>query len=70
LENQANPHAGILEKTNNASTLQIPKSNAFEEKYENVELIVVPSAVMIPKEVVESRTSSTKSKKEKILKDH
>ncbi|GJW79963.1 retrovirus-related pol polyprotein from transposon TNT 1-94 [Tanacetum coccineum] len=43
LENQANPHAGTSEKTNNA-------------------------AVKIP-EKVDSRTSSTKSKKEKILTD-
>ncbi|GJW90331.1 putative ribonuclease H-like domain-containing protein [Tanacetum coccineum] len=69
LENQANPHAGISEKTNNAGTSQTPKSNASEEKDEDVELIVVPSAVTIPEEVVESRTSSTKSKKEKILTD-
>ncbi|GKF08992.1 putative ribonuclease H-like domain-containing protein, partial [Tanacetum coccineum] len=44
LENQANPHAGTSEKTNNA-------------------------AVMIPEEIVDSRTSSTRSKKEKILTD-
>ncbi|GJY77636.1 ribonuclease H-like domain-containing protein [Tanacetum coccineum] len=66
LENQANPHAGTPEKTNNAGT---SKSNASEEKDENVELIVVPSAVPIPEEIVDSRTSSTKSKKEKILTD-
>ncbi|GJV68234.1 putative ribonuclease H-like domain-containing protein, partial [Tanacetum coccineum] len=35
----------------------------------DVELIVVPSAVQIPEEIVDSRTSSTKSKNEKILKD-
>ncbi|GKF53819.1 hypothetical protein Tco_0160729, partial [Tanacetum coccineum] len=69
LENQANPHAGTLEKTNNAGTLQTPKSNASEEKDEDVELIIVPSAVMIPEEIVDSRTSSTKLKKEKILTD-
>ncbi|GJW84413.1 putative ribonuclease H-like domain-containing protein [Tanacetum coccineum] len=63
LENQANPHAGTSEKTNNAGT---SKSNASEEKDEDVELIVIPSAVKIP-EKVDSRTSSTKSKKEKIL---
>ncbi|GJU10516.1 putative ribonuclease H-like domain-containing protein [Tanacetum coccineum] len=69
LENQANPHAGTSEKTNNAGTSQTPKSNASEEKDEDVELIVVPSAVTIPEEIVDSRTSSTKSKKEKILTD-
>ncbi|GJW14772.1 putative ribonuclease H-like domain-containing protein [Tanacetum coccineum] len=69
LENQANPHAGTSEKTNNAGTSQTPNSNASEEKDEDVELIVVPSAVTIPEEIVDSRTSSTKSKKEKILTD-
>ncbi|GKA03393.1 putative ribonuclease H-like domain-containing protein, partial [Tanacetum coccineum] len=69
LENQANPHAGTSEKTNNAGTSQPPKSNASEEKDEDVELIVVPSAVTIPDEIVDSRTSSTKSQKEKILTD-
>ncbi|GJU25305.1 putative ribonuclease H-like domain-containing protein [Tanacetum coccineum] len=69
LENQANPHAGTSEKTNNAGTSQTPNSNASEEKDEDVELIVVPSAVPIPEEIVDSRTSSTKSKKEKILTD-
>ncbi|GJR76745.1 putative ribonuclease H-like domain-containing protein [Tanacetum coccineum] len=69
LENQANPHAGTSEKTNNAGTSQTPKSNVFEEKDVDVELIVVPLAVTIPEEIVDSRTSSTKSKKEKILKD-
>ncbi|GKF48881.1 hypothetical protein Tco_0142132 [Tanacetum coccineum] len=59
----------ILEKTNNACTSQTPKSNASEEKDKDVELIVVPSVVTIPEEVVDSRTSSTKSKKEKILTD-
>ncbi|GKB97541.1 putative ribonuclease H-like domain-containing protein [Tanacetum coccineum] len=69
LENQANLHAGISEKTNNAGTSQTPKSITSEEKDEEVELIVVPSAVTIPEEIVDSRTSSTKSKKEKILTD-
>ncbi|GKF80900.1 hypothetical protein Tco_0239502, partial [Tanacetum coccineum] len=64
LENQANPHAGTSEKTNNACTSQTLKSNAFEEKDEEVELIVVPSAVRIPEEKDVSRTSSTNSKKE------
>ncbi|GKD89415.1 hypothetical protein Tco_1364922, partial [Tanacetum coccineum] len=43
--------------------------NASEEKDEDVELIVVPSAVKITEEKVESRTSSTNSKKEEILTD-
>ncbi|GJW76949.1 hypothetical protein Tco_0138631 [Tanacetum coccineum] len=60
---------GTSEITNNAGTSQTPNSNASEEKDEDVELIVVPSAVMIPEEKVESRTSSIKSKKEKILTD-
>ncbi|GJT80425.1 ribonuclease H-like domain-containing protein [Tanacetum coccineum] len=67
LENQANPHAGTSEVTNNAGTSQTPNSNASEEKDEDVELIVVPSAVKITEEKVESRTSSTNSKKEEIL---
>ncbi|GJX58068.1 putative ribonuclease H-like domain-containing protein, partial [Tanacetum coccineum] len=61
LENQANPHAGASEVTNNAGT---PTSSTSEEKDEEVELIVVPSAVRIPEEKDESRTSSTNSKKE------
>ncbi|GJW01412.1 putative ribonuclease H-like domain-containing protein [Tanacetum coccineum] len=67
LENQANPHAGISEKTNNAGTSQTPKSIASEEKDEEVELIVVPSAVKTPEEKDESRKSSTNSKKEETL---
>ncbi|GKF89095.1 hypothetical protein Tco_0263058, partial [Tanacetum coccineum] len=50
-------------------TSQTPNSNAFEEKDEDVQLIVVPSAIPIPKEIVDSRTTFTKSKKEKILID-
>ncbi|GKF95013.1 hypothetical protein Tco_0284713, partial [Tanacetum coccineum] len=67
LENQANPHAGASEVTNSAGTSQTPNSNASEEKDEHVELIVVPSAVKNTEEKVESRTSSTNSKKEEIL---
>ncbi|GJT80131.1 putative ribonuclease H-like domain-containing protein [Tanacetum coccineum] len=67
LENQANPHAGTSEVTNNTGTSQTPNSNASEEKDEEVELIVVPSAVKIPEEKDESRTSSTNSKKEETL---
>ncbi|GJV40401.1 ribonuclease H-like domain-containing protein [Tanacetum coccineum] len=63
------PFIGTSEKTNNAGTSQTPKSNASEEKDEEVEFIVVPSAVKIPEEKDESRKSSTNSKKEKILKD-
>ncbi|GJW26112.1 putative ribonuclease H-like domain-containing protein [Tanacetum coccineum] len=46
-KNQANPHAGASEVTNSAGT---PTSIAYEEKDEEVEFIVVPSAVKIPKE--------------------
>ncbi|GJT62899.1 putative ribonuclease H-like domain-containing protein [Tanacetum coccineum] len=67
LENKANPHAGISMKTNNAGTSQTPKSIASEEKDEEVELIFVPSAVKIPEEKDESRTSSTYLKKEETL---
>ncbi|GJX04880.1 hypothetical protein Tco_0190796 [Tanacetum coccineum] len=67
LENQANPHAGASEVTNSAGTSQTPKSIASEEKDEEVELIVVPSAITIPEEKDESRTSSTNSKKEETL---
>ncbi|GJT05925.1 putative ribonuclease H-like domain-containing protein [Tanacetum coccineum] len=56
---------GTSEKTNNAGTSQTPKSNASEEKDEDVELIVVPSAITIPEEIVDS--SSTNSKKEETL---
>ncbi|GJT45503.1 ribonuclease H-like domain-containing protein [Tanacetum coccineum] len=64
--NQAN-NAGISEETNSAGTSQTPESIASEEKDEEVELIVVPSAVKIPEEKDESRTSSTNSKKEETL---
>ncbi|GJW79084.1 hypothetical protein Tco_0140766 [Tanacetum coccineum] len=67
LENQANQHAGTSEVTNNAGTSQTTNSNASEEKDEEVELIVVPSAVKITEEKVESRTSSTNLKKEETL---
>ncbi|GJU58190.1 ribonuclease H-like domain-containing protein [Tanacetum coccineum] len=61
LENQAN-HAGISEETNSAGS-----SIASEEKDEEVEIIVVPSAVKIPEEKGASRTSSTNSKPEETL---
>ncbi|GKE79421.1 hypothetical protein Tco_1545541 [Tanacetum coccineum] len=67
LENQANPHAGASEVTNSAGTSQTPNSNASEEKDEDAELIVVPSAVKNTEEKVETRKSSTNSKKEEIL---
>ncbi|GJS36552.1 reverse transcriptase domain-containing protein [Tanacetum coccineum] len=66
LENQAN-NAGISEETNSAGTSQTPESIASEEKDEEVELIVVPSAVKIPEEKDESRTTSTNSKTEETL---
>ncbi|GJY78603.1 hypothetical protein Tco_0484404 [Tanacetum coccineum] len=67
LENQANPHAGASEVTNSAGTSQTPNAIASEEKDEDAELIVVPSAVKNTEEKVESRKSSTNSKKEEIL---
>ncbi|GKA23527.1 putative ribonuclease H-like domain-containing protein [Tanacetum coccineum] len=67
LENQANPHAGTSEVTNSAGTSQTPNANASEEKDEDAELIVVPSAVKNTVENVETRKSSTNSKKEEIL---
>ncbi|GJU14708.1 putative ribonuclease H-like domain-containing protein [Tanacetum coccineum] len=67
LENQANPHAGTSEVTNSAGTSQTPNANASEEKDEDAELIVVPSAVKDTVEKVETRKSSTNSKKEEIL---
>ncbi|GJY10027.1 putative ribonuclease H-like domain-containing protein, partial [Tanacetum coccineum] len=67
LENQANPHTCTSEVTNSAGTSHTPNTIASEEKDEEVELIVVPSAVKNTKEKVKSRTSSTNSKKEEIL---
>ncbi|GKG41404.1 hypothetical protein Tco_0470616, partial [Tanacetum coccineum] len=67
LENQANPHVGASKVTNSAGTSQTPKSIASEEKDEEVDIIVVPSAVQIPEEKDEARTSSTNSKKEETL---
>ncbi|GJU06136.1 putative ribonuclease H-like domain-containing protein [Tanacetum coccineum] len=67
---QANPHAGTIRGnfSNNYKLLsQTPNSNASEEKDEEVELIVVPSAVKIPEEKDESRITSTNSKKEETL---
>ncbi|GJT14483.1 ribonuclease H-like domain-containing protein [Tanacetum coccineum] len=67
LENQANPHAGTSEVTNSAGTSQTLIFHASEEKDEEVELIVVPSAVKNTEEKVKSRTSSKNSKNEEIL---
>ncbi|GJV64954.1 putative ribonuclease H-like domain-containing protein [Tanacetum coccineum] len=61
-----NPLA-VFEGTNSAGTSRTPSFNASEEKDEDVELIVVPSTVRNTKEQVESRKSSTNSKKEEIL---
>ncbi|GKF17956.1 hypothetical protein Tco_0062874 [Tanacetum coccineum] len=55
------------EITNSAGTSQTPNAIASEEKDEDVELIVVPSTVKDTKEKVQSRTSSTNSKKDEIL---
>ncbi|GJZ34934.1 putative ribonuclease H-like domain-containing protein, partial [Tanacetum coccineum] len=67
-DNQINQE-GIFKSHSSVSTSQTINANAFEEKDEEIELIVVPSAVKITKEKVESRTSSTNSKKEEILTD-
>ncbi|GJU88727.1 ribonuclease H-like domain-containing protein [Tanacetum coccineum] len=61
LENQANPHAGASEVTNSAGT---PTSIASEEKDEEVELIVVPSAIRILEEKDESKDFFTIQRKE------
>ncbi|GJR09200.1 putative ribonuclease H-like domain-containing protein [Tanacetum coccineum] len=53
---------GISEETNSAGS-----SIASEEKDEEVEIIVVPSAVKIPEEKGASRTTSTNSKPEETL---
>ncbi|GKG43794.1 hypothetical protein Tco_0482887, partial [Tanacetum coccineum] len=44
-----------------------PESIASEEKDEDVELIIVPSAVKIPEEKDKSRTTSINSKTEETL---
>ncbi|GJR79872.1 putative ribonuclease H-like domain-containing protein [Tanacetum coccineum] len=67
LENQANPHAGTSEVTHSAGTSQTPNANASEEKDEDAELIFMPSVVKNTAENVETRKSSTNSKKEEIL---
>ncbi|GKA10063.1 hypothetical protein Tco_0689496, partial [Tanacetum coccineum] len=67
LENQANPHACTSEVTNSICTSQTPNAIASEEKDEDAELIVMPSAVKNTEEKVESRKSFTNSKKEEIL---
>ncbi|GKG23969.1 hypothetical protein Tco_0392005, partial [Tanacetum coccineum] len=50
--------SGTSEVTNSAGTSHTPNTIASQEKDEDVELIVVPSAVKITEEKVESRTSS------------
>ncbi|GKA43208.1 putative ribonuclease H-like domain-containing protein [Tanacetum coccineum] len=65
--NQTNSHAGTSEVTNSAGTSQTPNSDASKEKDKDAELIVMPSTVMNTEENVESRKSSTNSKKEEIL---
>ncbi|GKB32284.1 hypothetical protein Tco_0871685, partial [Tanacetum coccineum] len=67
MENQANPHAGTSEVTNSAGTSHTPNTKASEEKDEDAELIVVPSAVKDTVEKVETGKYSTNSKKEEIL---
>ncbi|GJY74617.1 hypothetical protein Tco_0479048, partial [Tanacetum coccineum] len=67
MENQANQHTCTSEVTNSAGTSQNLSFNAFDEKDEEVELIVVPSTVRNTEEIAESRKSSTNSKKEEIL---
>ncbi|GJZ64020.1 putative ribonuclease H-like domain-containing protein [Tanacetum coccineum] len=67
LKNQSNQHAGTSEVTNSAGTSQTQNANASEEKDEDAELIVVPSAVKNTAEKVKPRKSSTNSKKEEIL---
>ncbi|GKG01005.1 hypothetical protein Tco_0305710 [Tanacetum coccineum] len=64
LENQTSPHAGTLEVTNSARTLQTPNANASEEEDEDEELIVVPTAVKHTAAKVGPRKSSTNSKAE------
>ncbi|GJU86731.1 putative ribonuclease H-like domain-containing protein [Tanacetum coccineum] len=68
LENQANPHVGTSEVTHSAGTSQTPNANAFEEKDEDAELIVMLSAIKNTTEKVETRKSSTNSKKEEFFK--
>ncbi|GKC65575.1 hypothetical protein Tco_1098173 [Tanacetum coccineum] len=73
LENQANPHAGTSEVTNNAGlsevtnsadTLQAPNVQASEDDDEAAELMVVPTAVKYTDAKVGSRKHSIGSKEE------
>ncbi|GJT00078.1 putative ribonuclease H-like domain-containing protein [Tanacetum coccineum] len=68
---EVNLHVNFLEDKPNVKGVgyrwMYPTSIASEEKDEEVELIVVPSAVKIPEEKDESRTSSTNSKQEETL---
>ncbi|GJR82852.1 putative ribonuclease H-like domain-containing protein [Tanacetum coccineum] len=52
---------------NRSTSSQTPNSDASKEKDKDAELIVMPSTVMNTEENVESRKSSTNSKKEEIL---
>ncbi|GJS15804.1 putative ribonuclease H-like domain-containing protein [Tanacetum coccineum] len=67
LDNQSNPHAGTLEVTNSAGTLQTPNANASEEADEDEELIVVPIAIKHSAAKVRPRKSSTNSKAEEFV---
>ncbi|GJS78496.1 hypothetical protein Tco_0728377 [Tanacetum coccineum] len=58
---------GTSEVTHSAGTSQTPNANASEEKDEDAELIVVPSAVKNTAEKVETRKSSTNTKEREIL---
>ncbi|GKB44855.1 putative ribonuclease H-like domain-containing protein, partial [Tanacetum coccineum] len=67
---EVNLHVNFLEDKPNVKGVGYftnTNANASKEKDKEVELIVVPSAVKITEEKVESRTSSTNSKKEETL---
>ncbi|GJW84955.1 putative ribonuclease H-like domain-containing protein [Tanacetum coccineum] len=61
LENQANPHAGAFEVTNNAGTLHSPTPNVSEKEDEAAEVIVVSTTARNIAEKDGTRTSSTNS---------
>ncbi|GJY08328.1 putative ribonuclease H-like domain-containing protein [Tanacetum coccineum] len=76
LENQANPHAGTSEVTNNAGiskvttsegTLQAPNVQASEDDDEIAELMVVPTAVKYTAANVGSRKHSIGSKEKECM---
>ncbi|GKB87880.1 retrovirus-related pol polyprotein from transposon TNT 1-94 [Tanacetum coccineum] len=62
LENQTNPHAGTLEVTYSAGTLQTPYANASKEEDKAEELIVVPIVAKDTAAKVGPRKSFTNSK--------